>query len=188
MNPHRNPDSAAGNTLGSVVALALFLLAPSVGGAAAVYRWVDEAGVTHFSEAPPETPAGEVQTLDVPEPGPRADPENDYYSIANQSKRMEAVREERERARAERDLARRRLELQAQQAQAVESLSATEPTTQYRYPPAYGPPYWAIPPRPWPGPHPPGVGPRPPHPPTWVEPYRHPYNNWRGYPGRIRHN
>jgi hypothetical protein len=169
-----------------LLAVLLLVFAWSAAGTAAeVFRWVDEGGVTHFSESPPEQDAQDLQTLEFSDPAPPSDPENDYYSIANQSKRMEAMRAEREKAQAERDLAMRQLELEAAQNQVQQAPPHTEVITRFAYPPSYYPPVWPRPPRP--GPYPPGPGHKPPHWRPTVEPYRHPYDNWRGGPGRIRH-
>jgi hypothetical protein len=62
--------------------------------ATAVHSWVDADGVTHFSDAPPAGGAVEVTTVELAEDfGPATDPAADYYSIANQWKRMRDERE-----------------------------------------------------------------------------------------------
>ena len=65
-----------------------------------VFRWTDANGVTHFSD---EAPEGVVQpvVLQVHEFAKPSDPANDYYSIINQSRRMEESRMAREKLRAE---------------------------------------------------------------------------------------
>ncbi len=168
-----------------VAALLVVFAWSAVGTTAEVFRWVDEGGVTHFSESPPEQEAQDLQTLELADPAPRSDPENYYYSIANQSKRMEAMRAEREKAQAERDLARRQLELEAAQNQVQPPPPQTEVITRFAYPPPYYAPGWPRPPHP--GIYPPGIGHKPPYRPPTVEPYRHPYDNWRGGPARIWH-
>mgnify|MGYP001822123405 CR=1 FL=1 len=168
-----------------VAALLVVFAWPGSGTTAEVFRWVDEGGVTHFSESRPEQEAQDLQTLELADPVPRSDPENDYYSIANQSKRMEAVRAEREKAQAERDLAMRQLELEAARNQFQPSPPQTQIITRYGYSAPYYPPIWPRPPHP--GPYPPDIGHKPPHWPPIAEPYRHPYDNWRGGPARIRH-
>ncbi len=78
---------------------------PADGGP--VHKWVDDDGVTHYSD---EAPPSVVTTLiELPEP-PRADsagssgePQDDYYSISNQWQRMHQERLERERLNLERE-------------------------------------------------------------------------------------
>jgi hypothetical protein len=70
-----------------------------------LYRWVDSAGVTHFSDSPPPEDATAVRSAPRPElPPPQAG--TDYYSIVNQSRRLEASRIELEQARQSLDAAR----------------------------------------------------------------------------------
>lgn len=68
-----------------------------------IHKWVDDDGITHYSDTPPGAPAIEFERIDLPDTAAstvkRAD---DYYSIANQWQRMHRERIERERARAER--------------------------------------------------------------------------------------
>jgi len=75
-----------------------------------VYTWVDEQGVTHFSDAPPAWAKGndsdttEVDTIAMPQGFPAAvDPEEDYFSITNQWKRMQEELLERERLALQRE-------------------------------------------------------------------------------------
>jgi hypothetical protein len=105
-----------------------------------VYRWVDRAGITHFSETPPGAAVTGVRIVELPPPGPErpVDPD-DYYSVANQAARMEARRLEAERLRAEEQRA-------AAAAHRDETASAApppqpEPVYQYLYYPY--PPYRA---------------------------------------------
>jgi len=99
----------------ALIAAAAALAAP-VASAETVHRWVDEDGVTHFSDTPPAAAgaAPEVETLSLPADFPEAeDTEATYYSVANQWQRMKAERAakeeralERERLRTERAAAR----------------------------------------------------------------------------------
>ena len=77
----------------TIYALALLAIA-SLGAAqaAAIHKWVDDKGVTHYSDAAPQTPATAITRLDIDTHGEspaalttRAD---DYYSIANQWQRL----------------------------------------------------------------------------------------------------
>jgi len=80
-----------------IVVLCVAGVTPAAGD---IFRWTDANGTTHFSDAAPE---GVVQpvVLQVPEFAKPADPANDYYSIINQSRRMEESRMAREKLRAE---------------------------------------------------------------------------------------
>lgn len=70
-----------------------------------LYRWIDQNGVTHFSDAAPPSDATAVQS--TPRPVYMAvEPDENYFSIINQSRRLEQRRLEREQARAARELAR----------------------------------------------------------------------------------
>ena len=70
-----------------------------------IYQWVDEDGVTHFSDTPPEDgAASRTLHLNATNP-PDYDPTADPYSIANQAKRMNKkwseLADEKERRREE---------------------------------------------------------------------------------------
>ncbi|MGD8421137.1 MAG: DUF4124 domain-containing protein [Gammaproteobacteria bacterium] len=72
--------------------------------AVGVHKWVDEKGVTHYSDEAPE--AIETTLIDLPEPAVRQaddeDIEDDYYSISKQWERMNRERLEREKLELER--------------------------------------------------------------------------------------
>ena len=53
--------------------MAAIWLATSSVSHAAFYKWVDESGVTHFSESPP--PAGHYEEMQLPSPAEEADTE-----------------------------------------------------------------------------------------------------------------
>lgn len=89
---------------------------PSSANALDYYTWIDEFGVTHLSEAPPSDGRARRLHVDVPAPATRSqDPDEDYYSIANQNRRMQADRREREELLAERQLELERIKLQREQ-------------------------------------------------------------------------
>lgn len=75
------------------------LLLPAAAADGVAYRWVDENGVTHFSDAPPpaeSAPQGGVESITLAQDYPApADPAADYYSIANQWRRLREERAER---------------------------------------------------------------------------------------------
>jgi len=73
--------------------LALTFAVPLAASAGEVNKWVDADGVTHYSDEAPVAGAIEVTLVEVPasysEP---VNVEDDYYSIANQWKRIQAER------------------------------------------------------------------------------------------------
>jgi len=103
--------------------------------AATVHRWVDEHGVTHFSDAPPAGTVSDVTTLELSDDFPdAADTRANYYSIANQWERMRVEREQKTRVELE------KARIRAEQAAAVAySEPAAEPQDR-RYYPLYFPP------------------------------------------------
>lgn len=89
----------------------------STANAADIFKWVDEDGVTHFSQTPPES-GTQSQTLEMPVfPPPAQNPADDYYSIANQAKRLETSRLAIEKNRFEQRLAEEKLALEQANAQ-----------------------------------------------------------------------
>lgn len=123
--------------------LAAFLAGPTV--ADEIYRWVDENGVTHFSQMPPDGVTGvEQQTLRDTRPSDY-DPEQDLYDVEGQAERMQQLRDEREEKR---QAARLKREREAERQQIM----------QYQNRQHYGYPYY----RPgWVNPYPP-LRPNPP--------------------------
>ena len=121
--------------------LTTLLVAPVA--ATEVYRWVDENGVTHFSQMPPDLLVTGVsqQTLRDTRPSDY-DPEQDIYGIEAQAERMQQLRDERKEKR----LARLEREREAQK----------QPAVQYREREYYGYPVY----------RPGWVNPRPPLRPT----------------------
>ena len=78
--------------------LAALLSVPAA--ATKVYRWVDENGVTHFSQMPPGLLVTGVsqQTLRDTRPSDY-DPEQDIYGIEAHAERMQQLRDERKEKR-----------------------------------------------------------------------------------------
>ena len=72
--------------------------------AVGVHKWIDEKGLTHYSDEAPE--AIETTLIDLPDPVVRQavdeDIEEDYYSISKQWERMNRERLEREKLELER--------------------------------------------------------------------------------------
>jgi len=78
----------------AVIITASQLLLPAAAQGVA-YQWVDAEGVTHFSDKPPasgQTAQGNVASIDLPAEPAAANPAEDYYSIANQWKRLHKER------------------------------------------------------------------------------------------------
>lgn len=86
-----------------LILLASSLLASSPAMAQDYYKWVDEQGVTHYSEMRPGEGV-EHQTFILPDQysAPSNNPEDDYYSIQNQLDRTLARNEKIAGLRAER--------------------------------------------------------------------------------------
>ena len=90
-----------------------------------VFTWVDQDGVTHFSESPPEDASVEsfqINLEQAPAAGPAQD--DDYFSVVNQAGRMEKSRLENEKVRTER--------LQAEAA-ARQAATANQPRSASNY-------------------------------------------------------
>jgi hypothetical protein len=87
----------------TVIYLSLLLTLPaSLASAAQAYTWVDDAGITHFSETPPPDPATDTQLVNIqPPPTPANVPTGDFYSVINQAERMERSRLANEKLAAE---------------------------------------------------------------------------------------
>ena len=82
------------------IVLSILLALPV--SAAQVYTWVDDAGVTHFSETPPPNPATDMQRVNIQPPTASPDiPDDDFYSVINQAARMERTRLSNEKLAAE---------------------------------------------------------------------------------------
>ncbi|MCG6899265.1 MAG: DUF4124 domain-containing protein [Gammaproteobacteria bacterium] len=152
--------------------LAMWLTLPlTFASAAQVYRWVDDSGVTHFSETPPPENAADTQVINIaPTPTPASDRANaeddDFYSVVNQAKRMEARRLESERLAAEKEQARAEASRARAEAAAIQQgPSIDSADNNVRYYPVY--PYY-----PRYGHHPwkPGHRPKPERPVHPVEP------------------
>ena len=81
----------------------LAALSMTYAAAAPIFTWVDQDGVTHFSETPPEDDAVEsfrIELEQAPAAGPAQD--DDYFSVVNQVDRMRKSRLENEKVRTER--------------------------------------------------------------------------------------
>lgn len=111
-------------------ALMLFGLA-SYCGAAEIYTWVDEQGVTHFSETPPQDGRTQVEVLTL-EPVsvlPSSGQARDIIDMANE---LEASRLARERAALDRQVALEKLNLEEKWLEQQKTEPASGPI--YTYP------------------------------------------------------
>ena len=77
--------------LKSVVVLLVMSGALFEAQAQQLYKWVDAQGVTHYSEALPIQDVDHV-AFDITKHYPAANPQDDYYSIQNQLKRLQERR------------------------------------------------------------------------------------------------
>lgn len=84
-------------------ALALLAAATTTTADGLVHTWVDADGVTHFSDRPPADAMTESSTMTMPADFPETvNPDDAYYSIANQWQRVQEERADRERLALER--------------------------------------------------------------------------------------
>ena len=118
-----------------------------------VYSWVDENGVTHFSDIGPEDASQPVRKMMLENPAP-ADDGEDVFGIEAQTARMQALRETMEERRSAALEARRQ--------------AAQQPVVQYVEQPRYGYPIFGLPGYPGYPARPPE---RPPERPPRPEPY-----------------
>jgi hypothetical protein len=89
--------------------LMMFLMLVSVAASAAIYKWVDEKGVTHYSETPPSK--GKTQELELQPVPPSAGTQPAGPDAGNLRKREEEFQKRREiRRRAEAEEKARRVE------------------------------------------------------------------------------
>lgn len=153
------------NTRCLSISLLTCLLYMEVVQAQTIYTWVDEDGVTHFSQTGPADGSQPAETLDIePPPAPARTPDEDYFSVIRQSQRMHEQRIELEKARAER-----------MAAEAAANQTRTQPyqTEEYESSERYRYPYLAYPYRPHYPVHRYRPGYRPPHyRPPGHKPYR----------------
>jgi hypothetical protein len=95
----------------AIAAITIALIHTASPGAAAaavvIHKWVDEHGVTHYSDEPPTAQSAETTKIRIPRVSASTEPSADhYYSIANQWNRMHRERLEREKLRLQAEQAR----------------------------------------------------------------------------------
>ena len=81
--------------------MALLLVLSSIVYGGSVHKWVDEKGVTHYSDQAPEKDTLQVDQLEVTDVYQTNNAEDDYYSASNQWARMHAERIERKKLQLE---------------------------------------------------------------------------------------
>ncbi len=81
------------------VIFTVFMILPIVFSAQAssVHKWVDKQGITHYSDTIPDVEFEQMTVIKIVSKNNTANPEKDYYSIANQWKRLFEERIEREK-------------------------------------------------------------------------------------------
>ena len=105
-------------------------------GAVEVYQWVDENGVTHFSQFAPAEPVSGVNQRTMVDDAPVVDPAEDRYAVQKTAEEMDALWEDLETKRQQR------------REQGSNSAAATPDVRTYQEDTTY--PYWpsVYPPRP----------------------------------------
>jgi hypothetical protein len=89
-----------GRLLSAIVVIGL---AAGPAGAATIHRWIDADGVTHFSDSPPESKDIDVEIIEFGDDySPTPAPDEDYYSITNQWRRLHEERVARQQLNIER--------------------------------------------------------------------------------------
>ena len=92
-----------GMRLSGFMLVALVCMCGNVAAQTEVYHWVDENGVSHFTQSAPSGEVSGVRKMTVEDTTPTDyDPEEDRYGVAQQQERMAALREDmKERREAE---------------------------------------------------------------------------------------
>lgn len=113
-----------------IALIAAAMIAPV--DASEVYTWIDESGVTHFSQWPPDRFSPRVNRIEIEPTNPSDyDPHADPYSIQNQAKRINASWLAFEEKRAVQAAARRQAEAQRAERAAYLPSSSYEPHRHY---------------------------------------------------------
>ena len=85
-----------------IVIVTILLLVSFPISAERVHKWVDENGVTHYSDEAPNQSVSEVTLIELPATHSKiVDVEKDYYSISNQWMRVHEERIAREKIKLE---------------------------------------------------------------------------------------
>ncbi len=119
-----------------VLSLIVLSMAAAKAQAQQLYKWVDDQGVTHYSESLPSQHVDHV-AFEFTEDYQVPNTQDDYYSIQNQLKRLQERRSQR---RAEKQQA-AKVKESARQAPEVIYVQASEPERRY-FAPAYFPKHY----------------------------------------------
>ena len=84
-----------------LIAVALFAVMPFASYAGSVHKWVDENGVTHYSDQAPEHDVAQVDQFEFSNVYSQSSIQDDYYSVSNQWARMHAERVARKKLQLE---------------------------------------------------------------------------------------
>ena len=119
----------------NILSISTLLVVSAQAYAVTVHTWKDAAGVTHFSDEPgPQgVSSAQLELEEITKPAANAD--EDFYSIANQWKRLKA---ERDVAKSQR-LEKQKLKLQERSHLAALERQAEDPNLQPQTYPVYGP-------------------------------------------------
>ena len=100
----------------TLLIIALFTFGSSV-HAGSVHKWVDEKGITHYSDHVPNNINNSAERIEIPSTYESTVDQDDYYSILNQWTRMREERLERKKLQLEK--AKQKMALKQAQAAAV---------------------------------------------------------------------
>ncbi len=100
----------------TLLIIALFTYVSSV-HAGSVHKWVDEKGITHYSDYVPHDIPSSAERIEIPSTYGSTVDQDDYYSILNQWKRMREERLERKKLQLEK--AKQKMALKQAQAATV---------------------------------------------------------------------
>jgi hypothetical protein len=124
-------------TTGMISLVFLLVIASANIAASQIYQWVDENGVSHFSQQPPPKDTQDVSTKAIRDTAPYRDGEaEDIYDTKAHEERMAEWREQREQERKD---ARDRRDQDARQ-QPTYQQPESYGRRPYIYPPIYRPP------------------------------------------------
>jgi len=89
-----------------IISIGTFMLwAPQLAAQEEIYRWVDDDGVVHFGDRPPEQ--AEVETISIPQnvsqPSTGSDPYSQYEADETKPKTVQQMRDERAEVRQEKE-------------------------------------------------------------------------------------
>jgi len=123
----------------TIIVTTLVLLAFTIStkvAASDIYHWVDENGVSHYSQYQPGGDTSNVSRQKLENKAPRGNGEvEDVYNVAAHEKHMAEWREERDKNRAD---ARARNKQTTQQHSTRNPESYSAQSGSYWYPPVYG--------------------------------------------------